>query len=363
MRNQPSTQARPPAGRPDGVALPPRTHTTVRAVAAAWRRLTTDDASARRGPGRPTLIACSAGGDSSALVLALAAAAGRNAAELLTVAHILHDLRPAAQARADRDRAAALASAVNLPFVEAAVNVRDLPGNAEANARRARYAALTTLARERNTSFIATAHNSHDQAETVLMNLLRGSGPRGLSGAAASRRLSPALTLIRPMLGISPTEARALCDQCRWTYALDQTNTDTTRLRNAIRADILPRLLKLRPGAEHRIAQAAEQCKQAADAVSCSARELLRNGRTPTGFAWPRQTLRRASPAVLAEALRRAAASVAGPRITDRLPARTLTAATRLIRSQETDPKALRWSGAKVKVNAHSVQVSASRAD
>ena len=347
-------------------ALPSRRHAVVRTIAQSWRRLTTDARSAHNSSGEPTLIACSGGGDSSALVLALAAAAGRHAPGLLTVVHVLHDLRPMAQVRADRDRAAELARVLGLPFAERAVAVKALPGNAEANARRARYTALAEVARSRNVRFIATAHNSHDQAESVLMALLRGAGPRGLAGIAESRKLPGGsserggrLTLIRPMLGVTPSDARTLCADCDWSFAHDRTNDDPTRLRNAIRAEILPGLLALRPSAATRIASAAQRCMEAADAVSRSARAQLARGRNGGNFNWPRPQLRRATPAVLGETLRRAAAALAGPEMSDRLPARTITAAVRLIRSHDTDPKTLRWSRVRVSIDAHTVRITA----
>jgi tRNA(Ile)-lysidine synthase len=305
------------------------------------------------------VIAFSGGGDSSALVLALAAAAGRRAPDLLTVVHVVHDLRPTSQALADRDRAGQLALSLGLPFVEANVAVKALPGNAEANARKARYAALCEAARSRGVRFIATAHNSHDQAESVIMALLRGSGPRGLAGIATTRKLSSTLTLIRPMLRVSPSKARALCAASGWVFAHDATNDDPTRLRNAIRAEILPHLLALRPGAEQRIASAAERCKDADSAIARSARSLLRAGLTESGFTWPRPRLRRSAPAILGETLRRAAAAIAGPSVTDRLPSRTLQAAARLICSSDTDPKVLQWSGVRVTVDARTVAVTA----
>lgn len=293
-------------------------------------------------------------------MVALAAAAGEAAPGLLTVAHILHDLRPAPQSEADRDRAAELARAIGLPFIEATVRVRTLPGNAEGNARKARYESLRSLARERGIRFIATAHNSHDVAESVIMALLRGAGPRGLAGIAPSRRLGPDVCLIRPMLEVSPLQARSLCDSAEWTFARDATNDDPTRLRNAVRAEILPRLLALRPGAETRIASAAQRCKEAADTVTRAARELMGPALSIQRFEWPRETLRCTTPAVVGEVLRHSAAECAGREVLDKLPARTLSSAVRLIRSSQTDPKTLRWSGVVVHVDAHTVRVAQS---
>jgi tRNA(Ile)-lysidine synthase len=343
-----------------GLSLPSRRDPVVSTIGRDWRRLTSPRSASKNGPGEPILIACSGGGDSSALVIALAVAAGRAAGGTLTVAHILHDLRPGGEAGVDRDRAAALASSLGLPFVEAPVKVRALAGNAEANARRARYAALRDLARSGGIQFIATAHNSHDLAESVIMALLRGAGPRGLAGVAPTRRIGPDCRLIRPMLAVSPAEARMLCTNAGWVFAHDATNDDTTRLRNAVRAEVLPRLLALRPGAERRIASAALRCKEAADTVTAEARKLLAPARTSTGFEWERSVLRGAQPAALGEALRRAAAVVAGHAVLDRLPARTVDGAVRLVRSKQTDPKTLKWSGVTVSVTARAVRVRAS---
>ncbi|MDP1660326.1 MAG: tRNA lysidine(34) synthetase TilS [Phycisphaerales bacterium] len=358
MRNQLFTSPCDPPVNLGGLTVPSRRDRTVRAVAAEWRRLTSPGKS-RNGPGGQTLIACSGGGDSSALVIALAAAAGRSAMQALTVAHIVHDLRAPREADADRDRAEELAATLGLPFVAASVAVKSLPGNAEANARRARYAALTEIASARGIRWIATAHNSHDLAESVIMALLRGAGPRGIAGIAPSRRLAHGVRLVRPMLVISPGEARALCGQAGWVFAHDATNDDRSRLRNAVRAEILPRLLALRPGAERRIASAALRCKQAADTVTLRAVRANATAQTSGGFAWRREQLRALGPAVVGEALRRAAAALAGPRVLDRLPARTIDSAVRLIRSRQTDPKVLQWSGVVVNVDAHTVNLAA----
>ena len=342
-----------------GLSLPSRREPIVRLIAADWRRLTTPAKASRNGRGAPTLVACSGGGDSSALVIALAVAAGRDAASTLTVGHIVHDLRPPIEARADRDAVAELARRLQLPFAEAAVWVQGVPGNAEANARRARYAALAALAQERGVRFIATAHNSHDAAESVVMALLRGAGPRGLAALAPSRRLNAGSVLVRPMLAVSPVEARRLCAAAGWRHAHDATNDDLTRLRNAVRREVIPVLLALKPGAEHRIAAAARRCKEAADTVSGRALRLIKSGRTADGYRWPRSRLRAASPAVLGDTLRRCAAAVAGPGTLDKLPARAVEAAVRLIRAEQTDPKSVRWSGVTLHVTAQTVEIKA----
>lgn len=358
MRNQPSTRNGPPAVSEGDLRLPPRRDPVVRRIAADWRRLTSPGAS-RNGGGQPTLIACSGGGDSSALVIALAAAAGRDAPDRLAVAHVVHDLRPAEHALADRDHARRLAMSLGIPFVEASVRVLRSGKNLEGTARVLRYQALAGLARRLGLPYVATAHNSHDQIESVLMALLRGAGPRGLGGIAASRRLAEGVRLIRPMLGVSPAEARGLCALAGWRPAHDVTNDDPTRLRNAVRRELVPRIIQIRPAAPRRFASAAERCREAAKAVSCSAAAIVRRagGGRPVTIA--RASLRRAPAAVVAETLRKAAVAVADRSVLDRLPARSLAAAVRLIQSSSTDPKRLQWSGVVVSIDAHTVTIGA----
>ncbi len=139
---------------------------------------------------RRTVIACSGGADSSALVIALAAGLGVRARDVLVVGHVVHDLRSRGEALADRDAVRALAERLGLEFVEREVRVRgEWGGNLEALARRARYAALGEMAREAGCGFVATAHHADDQMESVLMALVRGAGLRGLAGIRVKRGL------------------------------------------------------------------------------------------------------------------------------------------------------------------------------
>lgn len=219
--------------------LPPKSG-AAGVVIRRWRALS--GGGRVRDPERRTLIACSAGADSSTLALCLAAA-GNN----LVVAHILHDLRPEDDAAADLEAARSLAFGLSLPFASTSVSCKSKGGNLEAVARRERYAALVALAREHACPFIATAHHADDQLETLLMRLIRGSGPRGLSGIAPKRRLAPGVTLIRPMLDITRADAEAICRDAGVSWATDATNSDRTRLRAALRHDIVPALRRIAP--------------------------------------------------------------------------------------------------------------------
>ncbi len=345
------------------ISPPARSDPTVRAIARAWRRLT---GGTQRGTDRArrTLIACSGGGDSSGLVLSLAAALS-DPSETLVVAHIVHDMRPESHALADRDSARELAAALGLPFVEGTAAVRAIPANAEATARRLRYRALVALARGNGCPYIATAHHAQDQLETILMALIRGSGPRGLAGAAVKRRLGPSgPMLIRPALGVTRDELLRMCHESGWTWREDATNTDLSRLRAAIRHGIAPELERLRPGVAARAAQTAGLMRDVASLLESGSKRLLaaseplRNADgDPVGFLWPRETLRAEHPILIGSMLKAAASRLRARKGKDQLGSASLRPATRAIRSRSPAPRRFQWSGILVCVTSRTVEI------
>ncbi len=168
-------------------------------------------------PGTVVTCAVSGGADSLAL-LVLAVAAGCE----VTAVHVDHGLRPASAAEADvvRDAADRLGARFRAEKVDVA------PGpNVEARARSARYAVLPPD--------VLTGHTADDQAETVLLNLLRGAGLDGLAGMRPDRR---------PILGLRRTETEAVCEAERLTPVVDPTNVDPAHRRNRVRHELLPLL-------------------------------------------------------------------------------------------------------------------------
>ena len=276
----------------------------VSAVLAAWYRIRGKLAAERTK--RRVLLACSGGADSSALVVAMSSIT--NATELLVVAHVMHDLRPAAQVLADAARVTELARRVlptGLKCVQAIVQVAAATGNAEANARKARYAALSAMAEECGCDVVMTGHTQSDQAETVLMRLIRGAGPRGLAAMPEYRKLTPdkPVWLVRPLLAISATETRAICQRATWQWCEDATNANTTMMRAAVRHNVLPMLEAISPGATQRIAGAATVQRDAAAGINDIAKFW-----SDEGPPWKRADLANLSPAVIAEILMRSAA-------------------------------------------------------
>ncbi|MEO0512834.1 MAG: tRNA lysidine(34) synthetase TilS [Planctomycetota bacterium] len=239
-----------------------------RSIVRSWRKLTGGHAT--RDAERRTLLACSGGADSTALVLAL----GCRHVGHVAVAHVVHDLRPREDTAADRDTVAELCERLGLTFVSTAVRVASLPGNTEDHARRARYDALAMLAREQGCRYVATAHHAEDQLESVLMALLRGSGPRGLAGMAARRPLSGGVELVRPMLECSRRDARDLCESVGVRWREDATNRDTSRLRARLRQTVVPELTAERSGLGRRLAHHRELLTLAADRLDDEARRI-----------------------------------------------------------------------------------------
>jgi tRNA(Ile)-lysidine synthetase-like protein len=331
-------------------------------IIRAWRSLSGGEAT--RDPERRTLIACSGGCDSSALALTLAAASDH-----LVIAHIVHDLRPAEQSHADRDAAHSLAAKLDLPFAESSISARahkgnPRPGNLEASARRLRYHALASLASQHHCPFIATAHHADDLLETMLMRLLRGTGPAGLSPIRPSRVLGHH-TLIRPMLHTTRADAERLCTLANHPWQTDATNADTSRLRNDLRANVLPHLRRLSPTVAEHAATTSELLAQSADVIHTLAHRLRQSctqpPHDPHTLTWPRAKLRRVPAVVLGELLRQSAHTLAAGWRMDRLSSRVLTAAANAIRDQVTDPRTFTWAPVTVTITAHTVTLTATQ--
>jgi tRNA(Ile)-lysidine synthase len=199
----------------------------------------------------PMVLAVSGGPDSMALMWG---AAGRTA---VTVAHLDHALRPdsAADAAFVADAARDLGLPCELRRVDVAVEARRDGRSIEDAARQARYRFLEELAP--HDALIATAHTADDAAETVLLNLVRGSGLAGARGIPARRG-----RIVRPLLGERRATLRALLDEAGIGYRLDPSNDDPVHLRNRVRAELVPLLEALRPGAVDRIGDFARLAGQ-----------------------------------------------------------------------------------------------------
>jgi tRNA(Ile)-lysidine synthase len=282
-----------------GGALSPAVATVRNAVRAAVDGLM---------PGDLVLAACSGGPDSLALAAALAFVAPRAGlrAGAVTVDHGLQ--------QGSADRAAGVAAALRglgLDPVRAVTVTVDGPGGPEAAARAARYTALEKAAADVGAGAVLLGHTLDDQAETVLLGLARGSGPRSLAGMPARRG-----AFLRPLLGVRRTVTAAACAALGLSPWADPHNTDRRFARVRVRLDVLPALESaLGPGVAEALARTADQLRDDAEVLEEIAAERVR-GDSPMSAA---------SLAVLPAAVRtrvlRSAALAAG------CPAGALTAA------------------------------------
>ena len=202
--------------------------------------------------GDRVLVAVSGGPDSVALLHILHALRGEFSLHF-EVAHLQHGIR-GEEAKEDARFVGALAEKLGLPFHLREIDLPGLKsyagkGNLEALAREQRYRFFADIAQRQRLSKIATAHTQDDQAETMLMWLLRGAGRKGLSGMNSVRLLDlPAydpeqrLRVIRPFLEISKGEILEFLRERQLEYRVDASNRDSKLLRNWIRLELLPQL-------------------------------------------------------------------------------------------------------------------------
>lgn len=210
-------------------------------------------------PGDRVAVAVSGGADSVAL-LELLVDLREELGIRLMVLHCNHGLR-GAEADADEQFVADLASRLELEFLVVSENIRERAArerrNLEDVARRWRLSVFRALVREGRADKVALGHTADDQAETVLLRLLRGSGTRGLAG------IYPVVDgiLIRPLLDFRRGELRAFLTARGQHWREDRTNLDTSLLRNRIRHELLPVLEKFSPTVVERLAGLAARSR------------------------------------------------------------------------------------------------------
>jgi tRNA(Ile)-lysidine synthase len=254
--------------------------------------------------GEAVLAAVSGGADSVALLDVLRDLAPELGLTLHAV-HVHHGLR--AQADADAGFTRALCADLGVPFHLERVTVRKEPPweGLEAEARRARYAAFREVARRVGAARVATAHTADDQAETVLMRLLEGAGPRGLAGIAPVRGI-----YVRPLLGARRTDIEAHLRERSLAWVEDASNRDMRFLRNRIRHDVLRFLAgAVESDIVPHLARSATLVRSLVDDLErVAARELPRFGRRgAAGWVLRIEDLARLPAEVAAEAVRQAA--------------------------------------------------------
>ncbi len=221
-------------------------------------------------PAGPLLVAHSGGLDSTVLLHALAnsSAARKRGLRAVHIDHRLH-AESAMWARHCRD----FAGQMSVPIEVRTVEIARTPGmGLEATARRARYGAIEAMIGEGE--ILVLGHHRDDQAETVLLKLLRGAGPEGLGAMRALRRFGQGMAW-RPLLALPRATLRGYAERQKLTWIEDPSNADVSLDRNFLRVEILPRILRRWPEAETSMAQSASWARAAADFIDEEAERAL----------------------------------------------------------------------------------------
>lgn len=181
-------------------------------------------------PNGTYVVAVSGGVDSIALLHALVSQYPENT---YVIAHVNHGIRD--DGNEDREVVEAYATTFELPFVYTELQ---LGKNAsEAEARRARYSFLESVQKQHDARAIVTAHHQDDVIETLFINLIRGTGRRGISSLKSSQ------DIVRPLLHVPKKDIYTYAKNNNLSWREDSTNTDTTYLRNNIRHNVVPKML------------------------------------------------------------------------------------------------------------------------
>lgn len=213
-------------------------------------------------PSSRVLLALSGGGDSSALLHVLARLVPKLGFALF--AHgVDHGLRP--EAALELDRAEALCRELGVAFSRTVLTL-SAGGNLQARARDARRAALRAAAEQVGADSIATAHHADDRAETVLLRLLRGAGPRGLAVLPARDGL-----WIRPQLRARKADVLAHLARHGVSYSDDPSNRNARFLRTRVRSELLPLLEQLSPQIVEHLCALADALEPGSESVAAPA--------------------------------------------------------------------------------------------
>lgn len=260
----------------------PRINQFSRVLLVEWRKLKlpiTDET---------VVVGVSGGADSTALLLALneLRSAGKLSATIC-VAHLDHKLR--ATSGQDARWVSALAAKLGYECVIGRSKVAEIArannDNLEQAARQARYAFLERTARRKSARYVLTAHTMDDQAETVLLRLMRGSSGAGLGGMEAMRPLAAraSIQLVRPLLWARRSDTENYCRLRTAEYLVDEMNSDTAFSRVRVRHQLLPLMQSFNNRIVEALSRTAAQLREDRAVLFNDAGELLRRASLAAG--------------------------------------------------------------------------------
>lgn len=295
---------------PDSAALLPLRQALAAALTACDMR------------GKTLLVAVSGGGDSLALLYALHQAQAEFDLRLCG-AHLNHTLR-GDESDADAAFVADAFRRLDIPYTceraDIAAYRRAHRLSMEDAARRVRYAFLADAAAHHAAHAVAVAHTADDQAETLLMNIIRGSGLDGLRGMQPLDCLAidaADLTLFRPLLGVTRAQTYAYCAALGLQPRQDASNLSLEHTRNRIRLELMPILERFNPAARDALLRLARNAVEDADYIRAQTNAVWQNvahqSEASEGvIALNTQALARQHPAIQNRILRRAVQAVKG---------------------------------------------------
>ena len=238
--------------------------------------------------GEALLVAVSGGQDSVCLLKLLVDLRSQWGWHL-AVAHCDHQMRSDSADNAQHVRE--LAERYDLPFYQKTATTAL---KSEADARSWRYQALIEIAESNAIAHIVTGHTQSDRAETLLYNLIRGSGSDGLSSLWWQRPLSDTIQLVRPLLNVQRRQTGSFCQQFQLPIWEDSTNREIRYTRNRIRLQLIPELENINPQVQTHLANTAELLRADIEYLEASAGELYAQAAIPNSAKLDRTQLARA---------------------------------------------------------------------
>lgn len=269
--------------------IKPRLSAFAAKLLAEWQRLDLPVSESR------VVVAVSGGADSSALLFGLDELIKRGKLPLnLVLAHLDHGLRE--NSKKDAQWVAGLAKELGFDFVVSRANLKLSSGsktrtsktgeNLEQAARKARYEFLSRTALKKRAAYVLTAHTLDDQAETILMRLLRGSAAEGLSGTPGIRPIKRAskVLLVRPLLAWARrSDTEAYCRLRNVGFLNDEMNEDESFLRVRVRKQLLPLMKSFNGRIVETLSRTADLLREDAAALLDDANRLLELAMSDTG--------------------------------------------------------------------------------
>lgn len=218
----------------------------------------------------------------------------------IIVAHLNHGLRGISSEK-DQKLVQQFCKEKNLIFEAKKADIKSLSKDQkkglEETGRDQRHLFFKELCKKYHTKKVLLAHHADDNAETILMNIIRGSGLNGISGMRYTENLKE-ITIFRPLLDLTKKEILKLCSQKKVAYRIDRTNHDNNTSRNFLRNTIIPKLEQLNPSVNKTISENAENFREIEEYLNLEANTWLRENEQNEYTAFPAPKFKSLHPAL-----------------------------------------------------------------